>query len=296
MDDARAGWRDHAKGLVQHVRRACRPPADDTYRQPADLVPYGAPTEPANQDLDPARGHELDAILSAKHLWYHVMDLAPGVVTPGWLDLRDKVSEACIPTNLLGKRALDLGMFDGFWAFELERRGATVIGIDIDEIPPPDTPEIHRPKMVAEADGAQPGTGFWLLKEHFDSSVERRSLNIYDLTSEAVGGPVDIAFIGSLLLHLRDPVRALEQIRRTLTPDGLLICLEPIDDELSKSAEPTARYMAFSTSWTWWYPNQACLVQWARTAGFTDVDCLGTTWVTSRDGLEQVLATVHARP
>ena len=235
-------------------------------------------------------------ILAAKHLWYHTIDLAKGVTTPGWIDLRKVIKAPGIPKNLTGKRALDLGMFDGFWAFEMERRGARVIGVDIDEIPPPDTPRIHRARMEAEADGAQPGTGFHLLKRYFGSSVDRRSLNVYDLSPDRVDGPADLAFLGALLLHLRDPVRALERIHDTLTPDGLLICFEPVDHELSRSREPQARYLAYTTPWTWWYPNQACIEQWLRTAGFREVEVRSTTWVTDRDGLRQELATVHARP
>lgn len=259
----------------------------------------------------------VDEILAAKHLWYHTMDLAPGVTTPGWIDLRDVVNAPAIPRDLAGKRALDLGMFDGFWAFEMERRGARVIGVDIDEIPPPDTPRIHRARMVVEADGAEPGTGFRLLKRYFGSSVERRSLNVYDLSPDRVGGPADLIFLGALLPHLRDPVRALERVHDTLAADGLLICFEPVDPDPPRSfgvrlwgslkrragrshqnlsSEPTARYLALVTPWTWWYPNRACLEQWIRTAGFTRVEPRSTTWVTDRDGIRQQLATVHARP
>lgn len=35
-------------------------------------------------------------------------------------------------------------------------------------------------------------------------------LDVRELTPEAIGGQVDLAFIGALLLHLRDPFGALE--------------------------------------------------------------------------------------
>src|SRR4051794_41962593 len=55
-------------------------------------------------------------------LWYHTLEVAPGVVTPGWFDLRPIVDKMPWP-DVRGKRCLDVGTFDGFLAFELERRG-----------------------------------------------------------------------------------------------------------------------------------------------------------------------------
>jgi SAM-dependent methyltransferase len=241
----------------------------------------------------------IEEILAAKHFWYHAIELAPGVVTPGWIDLRSSIDAAALPASLAGQRALDVGTFDGFWAFEMERRGAaSVVAVDIDTIPPPDTPLIHWDRIVTEAGGAQPGTGFALLKRWFDSSVTRVSVPVNDLTVDAVAGPVDVVFIGALLLHLRDPVGALERVRSVVRDDALVVLFEPIDPVLSKKrrGEAVARYLAYTTPWTWWYPNEAALCEWVRTAGFTRVEVQGTTWVVDREGGRQLLATVHARP
>jgi len=64
--------------------------------------------------------------------WYHTLELAPGVVTPGGFDLRDMPDKVGLPASLGGQRCLDVGTFDGFWAFELERRGASeVLALDV---------------------------------------------------------------------------------------------------------------------------------------------------------------------
>src|SRR6478735_9319868 len=76
-------------------------------------------------DLD-ARARELS--------WYHSLELAPGVVTPGFFDTRPTVAKVPLPADLTGKRCLDVGTWDGFWAFEMERRGAaSVTAIDLDD-------------------------------------------------------------------------------------------------------------------------------------------------------------------
>ena len=49
--------------------------------------------------------------------WYHTIELAPGEVTPGLVDLR-AVAPRVLPARIEG-RALDVGTYDGFWAFEM---------------------------------------------------------------------------------------------------------------------------------------------------------------------------------
>jgi SAM-dependent methyltransferase len=235
-------------------------------------------------------------VLNAHHHWYHVIDLEPGASTPGWIDLRGHVEAPGLPKDLRGQRALDVGTFDGFWAFELERRGAEVVALDSDDMPPPDTPPIHRQRMVEQLAGMSTGTGFDLVKAHLGLRAQRISLNVYDLTAEAIGGPVDLAFVGAILLHLRDPVRALERIRHVLAPGGQVVVWEPVDLALADRGVPTARFHAFETPWTWWYPNPACLQQWLGTAGFTEITDHGMTPVVDGTGTTQMLCALHASP
>jgi SAM-dependent methyltransferase len=235
-------------------------------------------------------------VLDAPHRWYHTVDLAPDVATPGWVDLRAHVGKIGLPARLEG-RALDVGMFDGFWAFELERRGAQVVGIDVDEIPPPDAPRIHYDRVRAEAlaEGLAPGHGFAVLKDYFGSAVERVVVNVMHLTDDAVGGPVDFAFVGALLLHLRDPVGALENVLQCVRPGGRLVCYEPVTRPSRRDRAARAEFRALRSSWTWWYPNAACLQEWVQTAGFSDVHVHSVHTVTDATGETQHLASVHAR-
>ena len=69
--------------------------------------------------------------VAANPLWYHTIELEPGLVTSGWFDLRPVVDRLPWP-DVRGKRCLDVGTYDGFLAFELERRGAgEVVATDI---------------------------------------------------------------------------------------------------------------------------------------------------------------------
>jgi SAM-dependent methyltransferase len=176
---------------------------------------------------------------------------------------------------MAGLRALDVGTFDGFWAFEMERRGARVTAIDVDSLDDVDLPPPQRARLErdAAATGFELGRGFRLASELLGSSVERVPCNVYDLEPERIGGQVDVAFAGAILEHLRDPVGALERVRDVLRPGGLLIAVEGVSVRATVLA-PRAAMATFQplvSHFTWWRPNAAGLLAWLETAGFEDV-------------------------
>src|SRR3712207_1796200 len=102
--------------------------------------------------------------------WYHTIELAPGVVTAGWFDLREAAQKLPWP-DLQGARCLDVGTFDGFWAFEMERRGAAaVFGIDVNEPSGWDWPALSKEETAkAFVKRKQGGVGFELAREALGS-------------------------------------------------------------------------------------------------------------------------------
>jgi tRNA (mo5U34)-methyltransferase len=238
----------------------------------------------------------VDDVLALNHRWYHTIDLGDGRATPGWTDLRDHVRNVGFPDDMSGMVALDCGMFDGFWAFQMEKRGARVIGIDIDDIPPPDIPRIHYEDVRAEAvrDDLVTERGFAMLKAYFGSSVERNVGTVLELSPERIGGAADFAFFGALLLHLRDPVGALEAAYRSLKPGGRLMMYEPVSTVLSDKVA-AAEFRALRGIWTWWYANIECLKQWVKTAGFDDVKIHGKHKAKDVTGNVQTVVALHAR-
>jgi tRNA (mo5U34)-methyltransferase len=138
--------------------------------------------------------------------WYHTLELAPGVVTKGIFDLRPWVDRYGIPERLDGMRVLEVGSWDGFWAFEMERRGAAeVMALDLDDERELDWPPRRRPEQFQER---LRGQGFRLAKEALRSQVERVTCSIYD-ADPADLGTFDLVFCGMVLIHLRDQLLAL---------------------------------------------------------------------------------------
>ena len=236
--------------------------------------------------------------MQANPIWYHTLELAPGVVTPGYIDLR-RVAPRLLPGALRGPRALDVGTFDGFWAFELERRGAEVTAIDVARLDAAQWPPLQRARLEAQTRelDVKLGRGFALAAEALGSRARRVECDVYDLTPEAIGGPVSLAFSGAILLHLRDPVLALERIWNALVPGGKLTILEAFSwrDTLASPRRPAARFRAAESDFTWWLPNLSTLRAWLVAAGFVDVVRRGLYHPPARPEMRQWLAGYSAR-
>jgi SAM-dependent methyltransferase len=216
--------------------------------------------------------------IAANPGWYHTIELAPGVTTPGQIDLRETAGKV-LPADLTGKRALDVGTFDGFWAFEMERRGANVVAIDLPVLEAAEWPTLNRERLEATARewGLELGRGFRLASEALGSSVERLECHVQELARERIGGPVDFVFSGAILLHLRDPVGALERIRSVLEPGGELVIVEPFSPRttIRSPRGPVAEFEPLSTPFNWWVPNLAALRAWLTAARFDRIERRG---------------------
>jgi tRNA (mo5U34)-methyltransferase len=224
---------------------------------------------PTDSDRSPADVAVLRRAVDAHRLWYHVLELAPGIVTPGWFDLRASVHRMPWP-DVDGKRCLDVGTYDGFLAFELERRGAAeVVATDISDPSGWDLPlasRRHAEEVIASMAGEKTGGGFEIARDALGSSVERVEISIYDLTPETLG-TFDVVTCGSLLLHLRDPVRALEAVRRVCR--DWFLSAETIRPGLSLiyRHRPVAELRGGEDG-QWWIPNRAGHRRMLAAAGF----------------------------
>ena len=202
--------------------------------------------------------------------WYHAIELAPGEITPGWFDMRRYVDEYGLPERLDGMRALDVGTWDGFWAFEMEGRGAEVVALDLDDERDLDWPPRRRPATFS----TEPrGSGFRLAKEARGSSVERVSLSIYNATPEELG-TFDLVFCGSVLIHLRDQFLALERIAGLCS--GTFISAEEYDRPTSLLPFPVSRYRVDRDSdVVFWMPSRKTWRRMMWSAGFERVEEYG---------------------
>jgi tRNA (mo5U34)-methyltransferase len=211
--------------------------------------------------------------------WYHTLELPGGQVTEGMFDLRNQMHHYGLPERMDGMRALDVGTWDGFWAFEMERRGAEVIALDLDDERDLDWPPRRRPKLFPDTPR---GAGFRLAKELLDSKVERVNLSIYQATPEEIG-EFDLVFCGSVLIHLRDQLLALERIAGLCR--GTFISAEEYDPLTGFVPFPASRYFADRDSAVvYWLPSIRTWRRMLWTAGFDRVEQRGKFKARARAG------------
>jgi len=202
-----------------------------------------------------------DAI--AGRSWWHAIEVAPGVVTPGGWDLRPTAERIPWPASLAGMRCLDIGTMDGFWAFELERRGAAeVVATDI---PHSSAGDPFGGGERPLGGGVSRGETFGIAAELLASRADYRHANVYDLDPDELG-KFDLVFMGYVLQMLRDPLRGLEAVRRVCR--GSLIVLETISGPLSLLPGPVARLDARRDGREWFVFNRRGLRKALELAGF----------------------------
>jgi len=227
--------------------------------------------------------------------WYHTIELPGGIVTPGFHDHRDLVAHVGLGADLSGLRALDVATFDGFWAFELERRGAEVVAIDLPSVAELDLPTGVRQIVLNEGMDVPLGEPFRIAHAALGSAVKKEAMSAYDLDPEAVG-TFDVAFMGDLLLHLERPLEALRRIRDVTT--GQLIITDVFDPGITRSDDCLIRYRGAWNDLVWWEASLNVLVQMVADAGFSQVEVVGayrltTTLPDAARGLQR--AIIHAK-
>lgn len=236
-------------------------------------------------------------------VWYHTLDLGGGVETPGVYDMRPFLHHYRFPASLEGKRVLDVGASNGFFSFHFENLGASrVVAVDLRTIGDHDYPrryleeqrKLRSDREIEEIDHHEVHGGFEVARSILASRVEMRYHRIYDLPQE-MEDRFDLAFLGSVLVHLRDPVGGLEAVHDMLEPGGLAIIATPTD--LSQPDRVYAVYVGDAFRCAWWTPSPACLVKMCKVAGFVEVEYLDTFQVTARGPVEIVdhISVVHCR-
>jgi tRNA (mo5U34)-methyltransferase len=154
---------------------------------------------------------------------------------------------------------------DGFWAFEMERRGATdVTAIDLVD------PARQDPFPDGRKAGSTPtehlrGRTFRVAADLLGSRAQYRDLSVYDLDPQDVG-EFDLVVMGYVLQMLRDPLRALEAVRRVCR--GHLLLLDTVSLPLALLPVPLARLDARRDGSEWFVFNRRGLTKALHLTGF----------------------------
>src|SRR5467141_1807423 len=147
--------------------------------------------------------------------FYHTMELpGHGVIEGQDWDLRSGVDEYLGKVAFTGQRVLEIGPASGFLTFEMEKRGADMVSVEVtgehgwDFVPYPAErlEEVFGPRRVVMQ---QLKNSYWFSHAALQSKAKVCYGDAYNLP--AALGDLDIAVMGAVLLHCRDPLRIVEQ-------------------------------------------------------------------------------------
>ena len=194
---------------------------------------------------------------------YHSFRLPEGQVLPEAMSLEyqeERLASFQLPDDLDGKRVLDIGPWDGFYTFEMERRGASVTAVDYVDL---DT--------------------FRGLHRLMGSNAVYLQMEAYEITPQALG-TFDIVLCLGVLYHLKYPLLGLEKIC-AVTQDLCVLESFVVDGGTYSEGQQTGLpYCEFYERGelggqldNWWGPTVSAVVGLARAAGFAQAEVVRVT-------------------
>jgi tRNA (mo5U34)-methyltransferase len=224
---------------------------------------------PARSIAKPSRARQRE--IEALGPWFHNLHLPDGAQTApdhflggDFPAFKWREIAGAIPQRLDGWRVLDVGCNSGFYSFELARRGASVVGIDVE------------PLYLAQAR--------WAAAEfRLQQQVEFREMEVYDIARS--DETFDLVWFMGVFYHLRYPLLALDILAQrthrllmfqTLTMPGDSVYRNTRDhriDERAPLLETGWPKMAFiehsfaSDPTNWWVTNHAGAEAMLRSSG-----------------------------
>jgi tRNA (mo5U34)-methyltransferase len=249
--------------------------------------------------------------------WYHSIELAPGIVTPGRapIDVWERTLRNLQLPDLRGKSVLDIGAYDGFFSFAAERLGASrVVALDehvwatdmaayIKEwkearalgkaVPAPRDSRHWQPQVLP---GKRP---FDAAREILNSNVEAVVGNFMTMDLSSLGRFDVILFLG-ILYHMEEPLPAMRRVASLLNPGGFL----GIETEAVEiPGAPDAPFFEFfptnelnNDSANWWAPNAQALAGLTIAVGLQKFQlCTGPRHLSSIELLKAQIARTRFR-
>lgn len=140
--------------------------------------------------------------LVADTKWFHTFEIIDGLVTQGIhrIDPKAYADRIGIGSDLAGLKILDIGTYDGPMAFELALRGAQVVAMDIK---------------------APDKTGFNTLAKLTGINIRHVQKDVCEI-GEYFPEEFDMVLFLGVFYHVKDPIRAFENVARVIKPGGTL--------------------------------------------------------------------------
>ena len=182
---------------------------------------------------------------------YHTIRTPQGFVLKGKWDMSKYLEHYKIPNDLSGKKVLEVGAGNGYFSYELEKRGADVLATDKIGI-------------------------FWReeLSELMNSKVKFMTKNIRWLNESF--GKFDLVFCSHMLQHDSDIYGNIVNVRK-VTKNMAILCTQIFDNPVVRKHPliqfvNEVKHIRDSTWGTFFKPNMTAFKTMALSAGFRKVE------------------------
>jgi SAM-dependent methyltransferase len=204
--------------------------------------------------------------------FYHILEIPGSGLTKGQWDLRKSLDAYLGNVAFSGTRVLEIGPASGYLTFEMEKRGASVVAVEVtdshgwDFVPFP--PERMAPVLGDRAlvmRGVK--NSWWFLHQLNASKAKICYDDIYNLPDEL--GRFDVAVLAAVLLHLRSPLEVITQCAKRA---DTLVITDMFHQHLEGRPvmELTPTHESFG--WDhWWRFSSDVIIQFVRVLGYTKI-------------------------
>jgi SAM-dependent methyltransferase len=235
-------------------------------------------------------GADFQAALEAYHTpcepeacdFYHTIETPSGQIFPGAWDLRGHESSYLGNVDVGGKRVLEVGPASGWLSAYLAKAGADLTVLDL---PLGDAPELVPHPSIDHAQNEVSGAAsvkrlinsWWFTKHAMSFKAKAVYADLYSLPSDL--GQFDVTIFGSILLHLSNPFRALEEAA-SRTAETIVVTdvfSAPDHGPIAGLMEHTPTIALFNPTPPpigvihWWALSPAIIERMLRLLGFNEI-------------------------
>ncbi len=224
------------------------------------------------------RGTLILFMCEADPIYYHTIELPDGLHTGPW-DCRavTEVYLGRVPFDR--KTVLEVGPANGYFTFEMERRGASVVCLDLgqncawDLVPSPHGDVAGLEKAVRST-LARIEAAFWLAH----SAVGSKAQLVYGTVYEAprLVAPRQIGVLCNVLQHIRDPLGGLMAVAKCTQETIIVTESMWVDDpviETHAMMQLIPRAENPEVSQSWFQVSMPLIGEMLKLLGFSDLKC-----------------------
>jgi len=252
------------------------------------------------------------AVLRACPEWFHSIELAPGIVTPGRTtieNLEEQFRSLQLP-DLHGKTVLDIGAYDGFFSFAVERLGAARVAALDHYVWSTDMVEYLKDWRESQQTGAPlPApheSRHWRPDElpgrrPFDSARELLGSKVEPIVGDFMRMDLtelrqfDVVLYLGILYHMEEPLSAMRRVASVTAPNGLAVIATVAMEVPGLEDTPLCEFFPGrelnNDPTNWWAPNAKAIEGFCKAAGFREATILSERPKTQRYGRAKKLGS-----